>query len=61
MAHIFWVQCPACEGRFYCHTEDLWDSGYDLLCPYCSKTFTQEEGLAGMTPGKSGAPVSRPS
>jgi hypothetical protein len=61
MAQMFWVQCPDCDGRFYCHTEDLWDSGYDLLCPYCAKTFTQEEGLVGMKqPPKPSGPAARP-
>ncbi|HWD64123.1 MAG TPA: hypothetical protein VG405_03040 [Solirubrobacteraceae bacterium] len=48
MAEVFYVQCPNCGGRHPCHTEDLWDSGYDLLCPYCGNEFSQEEGLAGM-------------
>jgi hypothetical protein len=57
MAQMFWVQCPTCDGRFYCHME-LWDSGYDLLCPFCSNTFSQEEGLASMKkPQQSTRPV----
>ncbi|HWE34247.1 MAG TPA: hypothetical protein VG410_12225 [Solirubrobacteraceae bacterium] len=52
MAEVFWVQCPSCEGRFYCHTEDLWDAGYDLLCPFCGNEFSQEEGLEGMKPSR---------
>ena len=23
MARIFWVTCPQCRGRFYCHYTDL--------------------------------------
>lgn len=46
---MFWVQCPECDGKFYCHAEDLWDSGYDLLCPYCSATFGREAGVAALT------------
>lgn len=45
MAKIFWVQCPECEGKFYCHTDDLWNTQWELLCPYCHNTFRQEESL----------------
>lgn len=41
MARIFYVHCPNCRGKFPCHSE-LWDSGYDLLCPFCRTTFPQE-------------------
>jgi hypothetical protein len=47
MAEVFYVQCPKCEGRHPCH-EELWDAGYDLLCPYCGNEFSQAEGLANM-------------
>lgn len=45
MAKIFWVQCPECEGKFYCHTDDLWNTQWKLLCPYCHNRFRQEESL----------------
>jgi len=45
---MFWVACPKCDGPFYCHTEDLWDTGIDLLCPFCGNTFDQESGVAAM-------------
>lgn len=48
MAEVFYVQCPQCAGRHPCHTEDLWNSGHDLLCPYCGHEFSQEEGLEGL-------------
>jgi hypothetical protein len=41
MAQIFYVTCPACRQRFPCHPE-LWDAGYDLLCPFCQASFPQE-------------------
>jgi hypothetical protein len=42
MAQIFNVTCPVCLGAFPCHPE-LWQAGYDLLCPFCGATFPQEE------------------
>ena len=41
MAQIFTVTCPACRGAFPCHPE-LWQAGYDLLCPFCGAMFPQE-------------------
>ena len=41
MAQIFTVTCPACRGAFPCHPE-LWQAGYDLLCPFCGAIFPQE-------------------
>ncbi len=41
MAQIFTVTCPACRGAFPVHPE-LWQAGYDLLCPFCSQVFPQE-------------------
>ncbi len=41
MAQIFYVTCPACRQKFPCHPE-LWDAGYDLLCPFCQASFPQE-------------------
>ncbi|TDE00698.1 hypothetical protein [Jiangella asiatica] len=41
MASIFTVECPSCGQSFPCHTE-LWQAGYDLLCPFCQATFPQE-------------------
>lgn len=43
---IFWVQCPECEGKFYCHTADLRHTDWELLCPYCQNMFKQEDSLA---------------
>lgn len=45
MAKIFWVQCPECEGKFYCHADDLLNTRWELLCPYCQNEFRQEESL----------------
>ena len=42
MAQIFTVTCPSCGGGFPVHPE-LWQAGYDLLCPFCGRTFAQEE------------------
>lgn len=42
MPQIFYVHCPACDGRFPCHME-LWGAGYDLLCPFCQHTFPQDQ------------------
>lgn len=41
MAQIFNVTCPGCRGAFPVHPE-LWQAGYDLLCPFCGRTFPQE-------------------
>lgn len=41
MAQIFYVHCPRCNGKFPCHPE-LWQTAYDLLCPFCTNTFPQE-------------------
>lgn len=41
MAAHFMVRCPSCGGDFPCHTE-LWNAGYDLLCPFCQATFPQD-------------------
>jgi hypothetical protein len=41
VAQIFNVTCPACGGTFPVHPE-LWDVQYDLLCPFCQRTFPQE-------------------
>ena len=43
MARIFWVTCPRCAGRFYCHYDDLRHTPYPLRCPYCELEFPQEE------------------
>ena len=42
MAPIFWVTCPKCGRRFYCHQE-LRHRPFALLCPFCNHTFPQEE------------------
>jgi uncharacterized protein YbaR (Trm112 family) len=41
MDRIFWVECPACRGRFYCDYE-MRHAGIDLICPYCGKSFPVE-------------------
>ena len=41
MAQIFTVTCPTCRGGFPVHPE-LWQAGYDLLCPFCGVMFPQE-------------------
>ncbi len=43
MARIFWVTCPDCKGRFYCHYEELRHKEIELLRPYCNRSFPQEE------------------
>jgi endogenous inhibitor of DNA gyrase (YacG/DUF329 family) len=42
MASQFTVECPTCHKDFPVHME-LWQAGYDLLCPFCGATFPQEE------------------
>lgn len=42
MAQIFTVMCPVCRGAFPCHPE-LWQAGFDLLCPFCGAMFPQED------------------
>ncbi len=43
MARIFWVTCPFCKDRFYCHHGDLRHTQWKLRCPYCEREFAQEE------------------
>ena len=43
VARIFWVTCPKCVKRFYCHAEELLGKKIPLLCPYCGRSFAQEE------------------
>lgn len=43
MARIFWVACPKCQGRFYCHYGDFRGKGIPLLCPYCGLRFLEGE------------------
>lgn len=43
MARIFWVTCPFCAKRFYCHSDDLRHKEYALRCPYCDREFPQEQ------------------
>jgi predicted Zn finger-like uncharacterized protein len=43
VARIFWVTCPFCAKRFYCHSEDLRHKQYELRCPYCEREFAQEQ------------------
>jgi hypothetical protein len=71
MAQIFTVTCPGCRGGFPVHPE-LWQAGYDLLCPFCGRMFPQEAspliitGSGERRPGSAwvddaaSAPASRP-
>ncbi len=43
MTRIFWVTCPRCKDRFYCHYQDLRHKKWKLRCPYCEHEFDQEE------------------
>ena len=43
MARLFWVTCPSCKDRFYCHYGDLRHKDWKLRCPYCEREFDQEE------------------
>jgi predicted Zn finger-like uncharacterized protein len=45
MTRIFWVTCPRCRERFYCHHQDLRHTTWKLRCPYCELEFAQEEAL----------------
>ena len=42
MTHIFWVTCPRCKDRFYCHYE-LRHTSWKLRCPYCEHEFDQDD------------------
>ncbi len=42
MSTIFTVTCPQCSKTFPVHTE-LWQAGYDLLCPFCQAMFPQSK------------------
>jgi hypothetical protein len=43
MGKIFWVTCPKCLKRFYCHAEELLGKNIPLLCPFCGQYFAQED------------------
>jgi hypothetical protein len=64
VAQIFYVQCPACDREFPCHSE-LWQAAYDLLCPFCQRSFRQEDSPRIVTatgevrPGSNVAPARR--
>lgn len=66
MAQIFYIHCPACNGKFPCHPE-LWGAAYDLLCPFCGTSFPQEESPLIITatgerrPGRDAGRSGRPS
>jgi hypothetical protein len=49
MPQVFYATCPACGGRFPVHTE-LWESEYDLLCPFCTCRFPQAESPLIISP-----------
>ena len=42
VTRIFWVTCPKCKDRFYCHYE-LRHGSWKLRCPYCEHEFDQDE------------------
>jgi len=42
MERIFWVECRACHGRFYCDYS-LRSAGLQLICPFCKDTFLPDE------------------
>jgi uncharacterized Zn-finger protein len=43
MARIFWVTCPRCGKRFYCHWGELRHTQWLLRCPFCENEFRQED------------------
>ncbi len=43
MPRIFWVTCPHCARRFYCHYDDLRHTAWQLRCPFCEREFPQEQ------------------
>jgi hypothetical protein len=42
MSRIFWVTCPKCKDKFYCHVE-MRHTDYKLRCPYCELEFHQDD------------------
>ena len=42
MDRIFWVECPACHGRFYCDWT-LRHAARQLICPRCQRRFLPAE------------------
>jgi hypothetical protein len=43
VSRIFWVTCPRCKDRFYCHYEDMRHKPWKLRCPYCELEFDQDD------------------
>jgi hypothetical protein len=43
MARIFWVTCPRCKERFYCHYDDFRNKPWKPRCPFCEHEFDQAE------------------
>lgn len=41
MERIFWVTCPDCDGKFYCHYT-IRHAGVPLMCPFCRGRFLPE-------------------
>jgi len=39
MERVFWVECPACHGRFYANYDELRHAGVALFCPFCHARF----------------------
>jgi hypothetical protein len=63
MSTIFNVTCPKCEGLFPVHSE-RWNAGYDLLCPFCGNTFSQNSSpliIGGAGERITGTPAAAPS
>ena len=38
MNRIFWIECPNCQGKFFCDYE-LRFASLDLQCPFCEHKF----------------------
>ena len=43
MERVFWVECPGCQGRFYCHFDEMRHAGVQLICPFCRRRFLPDE------------------
>jgi|GEM_PF-360561 hypothetical protein len=57
MPKIFWITCPNCLRRFYCHQGELRYTDWKLRCPFCASEFEREtspriEDESGTQPGK---------
>jgi len=45
MEKIFWVQCPGCQGKFYCNHQDMRHTTTKLFCPFCRTRFSPQEAV----------------